>query len=66
VFKNDNKNIILKIYELKNKEAKKTIFSNYQKEILLKNDNLNIKFNKIDALVREKLYDFNEDKNYNY
>ena len=66
VFKNDNKNIILKIYELKNKEAKKTFFSNYQKEILLKNDNLNIKFNKIDALVKEKLYDFNEDKNYNY
>ncbi len=65
VFKNNDKNIILKIYELKNKEAKKTFFSNYQKEILLKNDNLNIKFNKIDALVKEKLYDFNEDKNYN-
>ena len=66
VFKNNNKNIILKLFELKNKEAKKKFFSNYQKEILLKNDNLNVKFNKIDSLVKEKLYDFDDDKDYYY
>ena len=66
VFKNNNKNIILKLFELKNKETKKRFFSNYQKDILLKNDNLNEKFNEIDNLVKEKIYEFNEDKNYYY
>ena len=66
VFKNNNNNIILKLFELRNKEAKKKFFSNYQKEILSKNDNLNVKFNKIDSIVKEKLYDFNDDKNYYY